>query len=361
MALSFRRNFVQVHKEAIDFLSKLIEIPSLSKEEDRSADLIEEYLKKNEVVTHRKSNNIWAYNKYFDREKPTILLNSHHDTVKPNQGYTRNPYNPEIVGDKLYGLGSNDAGGALVSLMFTFLYLHDSEGLKYNIVFAATAEEEISGRGGVSSILEEIKNISCGIVGEPTEMAMAVAEKGLMVLDCISSGVSGHAARDEGDNAIYKAIKDIEWFRTFSFPNVSDHLGPVKMSVTMVNAGYQHNVVPDECTFVVDVRGTDSYSNDEMLEIIRSNVTCQVKERSTRLQPSFINSDHILLKSAKALGINVFGSPTLSDQALMNFPTVKIGPGLSARSHSADEFIFIHEIGEGISGYLAILNKVLNS
>lgn len=361
MALSFRRNFDQIHKEALGLLIELIAIPSYSKEEEQTANLLENYLKKNEIVTNRKGNNIWAFNKDYDANKPSILLNSHHDTVMPNKGYTRDPFHPEIIDDKLFGLGSNDAGGALVSLLFTFLYLHDRDNLKYNIVFAATAEEEISGHGGVSSILDKIENIEFGIVGEPTEMAMAVAEKGLMVLDCTSKGKSGHAARDEGENSIYKAIKDIEWFKDFAFPKVSALLGPVKMSVTMIKAGYQHNVVPDVCSFVVDVRGTDAYSNDEMLKIIRDNVDCDVKERSTRLQPSFIPEDHILLKTAEALDISVYGSPTLSDQSLMTFPTVKIGPGLSARSHSADEYIFVDEIREGINGYLAILNKILNS
>ncbi|MEO9474229.1 MAG: M20 family metallo-hydrolase [Cyclobacteriaceae bacterium] len=361
MALSFRRNIDQIHEEAIALLSRLIETPSLSREEDHTADLLEEYLKKNDIEPFRKGNNLWAYNLDFDSNKPTILLNSHHDTVKPNQGYTKDPFAAEISDGKLFGLGSNDAGGALVSLLFAFLYLHDRDNLKYNICFSATAEEEISGHAGVSSILEELHNVSFGIVGEPTEMDMAVAEKGLMVLDCVALGVSGHAAREEGENAIYKALKDIDWFRTFSFPKVSDHLGPVKMSVTMINSGYQHNVVPDECAFVVDVRGTDAYSNEEMLEIIRGNVLSEVKERSTRLQPSFIPDDHELMKAAKALDMNVFGSPTLSDQSLMNFPTAKIGPGLSARSHSADEFIYVEEIREGITGYLALLNKILNS
>lgn len=361
MALSFRRNIDQIHDEAIILLSRLIEIPSLSKEEDKTADLIDDYLKKYEVETYRKGNNVWAYNKYFDASKQCILLNSHHDTVKPNQGYTLDPYKAQVIDDKLFGLGSNDAGGALVSLLFTFLYLHDSENLPFNIVYAATAEEEISGQNGVSSILGEIENIAFGIVGEPTEMEMAIAEKGLMVLDCYCYGKSGHAAREEGENAIYKAIRDIEWFRSYNFDKVSEYLGPVKMSVTMIKSGYQHNVVPDECHFVVDVRGTDAYTNEQMLEIIRENVSSEIKERSTRLQPSFIDADHMLLKAADALGFGVYGSPTLSDQALMSFPTVKIGPGLSARSHSADEFIFVSEIRQGITGYLALLNKILKS
>ncbi|WP_258104390.1 M20 family metallo-hydrolase [Marinoscillum sp. MHG1-6] len=361
MALSFRRNIENIHAEAIKVLSSLIETPSLSKEEDETAALIESYLESNGVETFRSNNNVWARNLHFDPEKPTILLNSHHDTVKPNQGYIKDPYKAIILGDKLYGLGSNDAGGALVSLMFAFLYLYDQENLHYNLVFAATAEEEISGRLGVASILSEIGEIAFGIVGEPTEMNMAIAEKGLMVLDCYAPGKSGHAAREEGENAIYNAIKDIEWFRNFNFPKESEYLGPVKMSVTMIEAGYQHNVVPDECHFVVDIRGTDAYSNDEMLEIIRANVLSEVKERSTRLQPSFITKDHPLIKAAEALDIEFFGSPTLSDQALMPFPTVKIGPGLSQRSHTADEYIFVDEIREGVTGYLALLNKIIKS
>jgi acetylornithine deacetylase len=361
MALSFRHNIDHVHEEAVNFLRRLIEIPSLSREEDKTADLLEEYLKKNDVDTHRKGNNVWAYNKHYDALKSCVLLNSHHDTVKPNPGYTLDPYLAILKDDKLYGLGSNDAGGALVSLLFTFLYLYHVENMTYNLVFAATAEEEISGENGVSSILAEIENIAFGIVGEPTEMEMAIAEKGLMVLDCYSYGKSGHAARDEGENAIYKAIKDIEWFKSYAFDKVSEHLGTVKMSVTMIKSGYQHNVVPDECHFVVDVRGTDAYTNEQMLEIIRENVSVEVKERSTRLQPSFIDKEHVMLKAADTLRFSVYGSPTLSDQALMNFPTVKIGPGLSARSHTADEFIHVSEIRDGITGYLALLNKILKS
>ncbi len=292
---------------------------------------------------------------------PLFFFNSHHDTVKPNQGYIRDPYKADIIDGKLYGLGSNDAGGALVSLLFTFLYLFDQENINYNIIFAATAEEEISGKLGVASILSELPEIAFGIVGEPTEMNMAVAEKGLMVLDCYAEGKSGHAAREEGENAIYKAIKDIAWFKNYSFAKVSEYLGPVKMSVTMIEAGYQHNVVPDQCHYVVDIRGTDAYTNDEILEIIRAEVGSTVKERSTRLQPSFIAKDHVLLQTAEALNIKTYGSPTLSDQALMSFPTVKVGPGMSERSHTADEFIYVDEIKEGINGYLAILNKILKS
>lgn len=361
MAPSFKHNINQVHEEAIRFLSQLIETPSMSRDEGRTADLIEDFLAGNGVEITRRDNNVWARNLHFDPNKPCILLNSHHDTVKPNQGYIRDPYKADIVDGKLFGLGSNDAGGALVSLLFTFLYLFDQENTNYNLVFAATAEEEISGKLGVASILGELPEIAFGIVGEPTEMNMAVAEKGLMVLDCYAEGKSGHAAREEGENAIYKALLDIEWFRTYTFPNVSEFLGPVKMSVTMIEAGYQHNVVPDQCHYVVDIRSTDAYTNDEILAIIRSKVKSTVKERSTRLQPSFIARDHVLLQTAQALNIKMYGSPTLSDQALMSFPTVKVGPGMSERSHTADEFIFVDEVKEGINGYLAILNKVLKS
>ncbi len=361
MALSFRRNIDQLHEEAIKVLSGLIKIPSFSREEKGTADFLEAYLKENGIPVNRVGNNIWVRNEQFNPVLPTILLNSHHDTVKPNQGYTKNPFEPEMSDEKIYGLGSNDAGGALVSLLMTFLYLYDQTGLKYNLIFAATAEEEISGSGGVEQLLTSMVPVSFGIVGEPTEMEMAIAEKGLMVLDCYTRGKSGHAAREEGVNAIYGALTDIEWFRSYKFPKVSEHLGPVKMSVTMIKAGYQHNVVPDECHFVVDVRGTDAYSNEELLEVIRKHVSCEVKERSIRLQPSFIDDQHVLVHTAKALGIRVFGSPTMSDQALMDFPTVKIGPGVSVRSHSADEFIYIEEIQDGIHGYLAILNKILKS
>lgn len=361
MAASFRYNTDQLHTEAIDLLSRLIETPSISSQEDKTADLIEAYLAGHDVPTDRKGNNVWAKNLEFDESKPTILLNSHHDTVKPNEGYTRHPFDAIEEDGKLYGLGSNDAGASLVSLIMTFLYFYKQTDLKYNLIFAATAEEEISGAGGVKSILREIGEISFGIVGEPTEMEMAIHEKGLMVLDCTVKGEAGHAARDEGQNAIYLAMEQIQWFRTFQFPKVSKTLGPIKMSVTMIEGGSQHNVVPDTCHFVVDVRTTDAYTNEETLEHIRANVTCEVKERSTRLQPSRITEDHEIVKAAKALDTKLFGSPTMSDQALMPFPTVKIGPGDSRRSHMADEFVFVDEIKDGIMGYLMLLNKLFKS
>ncbi len=347
-----------LHHSAVELLKKLIETPSLSKEEDKTGDLIEDYLRKESIDVKREGNNVWACNKYFDPSKNTILLNSHHDTVKPNQGYTRDPYTAIVESGKLYGLGSNDAGGCLVSLIQVFKYLFPKENLPYNLILAATAEEENSGVNGVESILKDLGQIDFAIVGEPTEMNMGVAEKGLMVLDCYSHGKSGHAARDQGENAIYKALADIHWFKEYRFAKESDHLGPVKMSVTMINSGYQHNVVPDECHFVVDVRTTDSYSNEEVLGIIRDHVGCDVKPRSTRLNPSKLPGDHPVSIVAGNLSIKKFGSPTTSDQAVMNFPTFKMGPGKSERSHTPDEFIFIEEIQSGIKGYIGLLEAL---
>ncbi len=345
--------------QAISLLKQLIETPSLSREEDASAAILEKFFNENGVATHRMGNNVWAKNLHFDDSKPTILLNSHHDTVKPNAGYTNDPF-AAIEKDRiLYGLGSNDAGGCLVSLITTFLHFHSQEGLQYNLILAATAEEEISGKDGIESLLKVLPAIDFGIVGEPTLMDMAIAEKGLMVLDCLAKGQSGHAAREEGDNAIYKAIKDIEWFKNYQFPKVSEMLGPVKMSVTMIDAGSQHNVVPDECRFVVDVRTTDAYSNQETLDIIKANVSSEVTPRSTRLNPSGIDINHPIVKAGSSLGRKTYGSPTLSDQALMPFPTLKIGPGDSARSHTADEFIYVNEIEEGIGLYIKLLSTVL--
>jgi acetylornithine deacetylase len=270
------------------------------------------------------------------------------------------PFNPVIREGRLYGLGSNDAGGALMGLMTAFLNFYDQEDLKYNLVYLASAEEEISGVNGISSILPELPSTTFGIVGEPTGMQLAVAEKGLMVLDCIARGRSGHAAREEGINAIELAIKDIQWIRGYKFPERSELLGEVKMTVTMIHAGSQHNVIPDECSFVVDIRSTDTYSNDKILEIIKNNLRSEVKARSTRLQPSSIHPDHLLVKTARSMGIPLFGSATLSDQALMPFPSAKIGPGESARSHTADEYILLDEISEGIGIYIQLLDRLIN-
>lgn len=343
--------------EAISLLKQLIAIPSFSREESGTADLLQKFLKEKGISANRKLNNVWARNKFFSEAKPTLLLNSHHDTVKPNSAYTLNPFEPIEKDGKLYGLGSNDAGGCLVSLLATFLYFYENENLPFNIIFAATAEEEISGTNGIESILNELGEISLAIVGEPTQMNLAIAEKGLLVLDCIAHGKPGHAARSEGDNAIYKAMRDIEWFRTFQFPKISQLLGPVKMNVTVIKSGTQHNVVPGMCEFTVDIRLNEKYTHEEVLDIIRQNVQCEVKPRSTRIKPSSISASHPIVQAAENIGLKTFGSPTTSDQALMNFLSVKIGPGDSARSHSADEFIYVEEITKGISIYIHLIES----
>ena len=345
----------------VELLKNLIRSPSFSKEEKATADELESFLKSRDLSVNREGNNLWVQNKYFDPAKQTILLNSHHDTVKPRADWTLDPFNPTLEGDKLYGLGSNDAGAALVSLIAVFLHYYDNKELNYNLILLASAEEEISGKNGVESILKHLGEVDFGIVGEPTGMQMAIAEKGLMVLDCLAKGKSGHAAKDSGENAIYIAMDDIEWIKNYRFSLVSDILGPVKMTATMIESGSQHNVIPDACKFVVDVRNTDSYSNEELLQIVKDNLKSEVTARSTRLRPSAISPDHILVKTASSIGINTFGSDTLSDQALMNFPTVKMGPGDSHRSHTADEYIYIYEIREGIEMYKRVFDKIICS
>jgi acetylornithine deacetylase len=346
-------------QQAVQLLQQLITTPSFSKEENITAEIINTFLVEHGVETHRKLNNIWAWNKNFDPAKPTILLNSHHDTVKPNSGYTRNPYDAKIEDGKLFGLGSNDAGGCLVSLIATFLYYYNQSDLKYNFCLATTAEEEISGNNGLELIVPELGELDFGIVGEPTLMQLAIAERGLMVLDCTSFGRAGHAAREEGDNAIYKALKDIEWFRTYRFPKESEVFGPIKMSVTIINAGSQHNVVPATCTFTVDVRVTDAYRNEEVLEMIREQVDCEVKPRSIRLKPSSIPKDHPIVQAGINLGRITYGSPTTSDQSLLDIPSIKLGPGDSGRSHMADEFVYVDEIREGIELYVQMLDQLV--
>ncbi|HEY9005988.1 M20 family metallo-hydrolase [Ohtaekwangia sp.] len=348
-----------LYEKATNLLIKFIAVPSFSKEEDEVASVLEEFFEKERVHSYRKGNNVWARNQYFDPAKPTVLLNSHLDTVKPNPQYTRDPFKPEIIDGKLYGLGSNDAGGPLVSLIATFLHYYPQQNLKYNVMLAATAEEEISGTGGVESIWSSLPPVDFAIVGEPTLCQMATAEKGLMVLDCIARGKAGHAAREEGINAIYEALPDIEWFRNYKFPIVSKTLGPIKMTVTIINAGKQHNVVPAECHYTVDVRVTDAYSLEELLEEIRKNVKSEVSPRSLRMRPSGIAEDHPLVKAAIKLGIERYGSPTTSDQALIPAPSIKMGPGDSARSHTADEFIYADEIRKGIETYIKVLNEVI--
>lgn len=344
---------------AISLLKKLISTPSFSKEEEETAEIIESFLESKGIVTYSYLNNIYARNKYFDESKPTILLNSHHDTVRPNKAYTLDPFTPIEKDGKLYGLGSNDAGGCLVSLIATFIHYYNQPNLKYNLIIAATAEEEISGHNGVEILLPRLPKIDFGIVGEPTLLNMAIAEKGLLVLDCTSHGRAGHAAREEGDNAIYKAVKDIQWFIDYRYDKVSDLLGPMKMSVTIINAGSQHNVVPHECKFTVDVRVNELYTFEEVLGIIRESVQCDVQPRSSRLRSTSIPISHPLIQAGVALGRTYYGSPTTSDKALMNFPTLKMGPGDSARSHTADEFIYLHEIHDGIEMYTRLLGELL--
>lgn len=350
----------QLYQDAVKLLQQLIATPSLSREEQGTAQLIGSLLAEKGVPYQQHLNNVWAQNRHFDPAKPTILLNSHHDTVKPNPQYTRDPFSPDVVDDKLYGLGSNDAGGCLVSLIATFLHFYDRADMKYNIMLAASAEEEISGVNGIESILDQLPAIELAIVGEPTQTQLAIAEKGLMVLDCVSHGKAGHAARNEGENAIYKALQDINWFREYQFPEVSETLGPVKMSVTVISTDNKaHNVVPADCSFVVDVRVTDKYTLEEVLATIRQHVSCDVKPRSMRMRPSGISLDHPIVQAGIRMGKTWYGSPTTSDQALIPATSIKIGPGDSARSHTADEYIYLDEIKQGIDTYIKLLNEII--
>ncbi|WP_276495814.1 M20 family metallo-hydrolase [Pontibacter litorisediminis] len=350
----------QLYPQAVALLQSLIQTPSFSREEDKTADLILQFLKEHGVEeVHREQNNVWAFNRHYNPQLPTLLLNSHHDTVKPNASYTRDPFEASMADGKLFGLGSNDAGGCLVSLMATFLYFYNRKDLKYNLVLAATAEEEISGRNGIEIVFPRLGSIEAAIVGEPTEMHLAVAEKGLMVLDCTARGKAGHAAREEGINAIYQALPDILWFQNYTFQKVSEHLGPVKMTVAVVQAGTQHNVVPDTCTFTVDVRLTDAYTMEEVLDTIQQQVQAEVKPRSMRLRPSSIPLEHPLVQAGIRMGRHTYGSPTTSDQALLPVPSLKMGPGFSGRSHMADEYIYLHEIEEGIKLYTELLERVI--
>lgn len=350
----------ELSAKVIRLLQKLINTPSFSREEGKTAGMLEDFLAQENVKTSRAGNNVFALCNHFDSAKPTLLLNSHHDTVKPNAQYVRDPFDGAIEEGKLFGLGSNDAGGCLVSLLACFLYYYDRKDLKYNLVFAATAEEEISGSGGVEFVIPHLPKIDVAIVGEPTQMQMAVAERGLMVLDCVAEGKAGHAARNEGENAIYKAMEDIKWFNEYRFPKVSELLGANKMSVTVVETSNKaHNVVPPTCQFVVDTRINELYNFEEVLEIIRSQVKSVVTPRSFRLRSTAIALDHPLVKAGIELGRTYYGSPTTSDKALMPFPALKMGPGDSARSHTADEYIYVSEIEEGIQLYIQLLNKVV--
>lgn len=347
-----------LYNDAIQLLHQLVATPSFSKEEHNTANIIAAFLESKSQSVKRFNNNVWVVHPDYRDGRPTILLNSHHDTVKPSKAWTFNPFQITESEGKLIGLGSNDAGAPLVSLMATFLYFVHSKQLPFNLIYAATGEEENSGEAGIESILDKIGPIDLAIIGEPTKMELAIAEKGLMVLDCKAIGKPGHAAREEGDNAIYKAMIDIEWFRTFQFKNISDVLGPVKMSVTQIKAGYQHNMVPDVCEFVVDVRTNEHYSNKQALDIIKQHVSCEVIERSFRLNSSFIPANHPLVVLAKEMGIYCYGSPTTSDQAVIPYISVKMGPGDSARSHTANEFIYPDEIKEGIKRYIKILEQL---
>ena len=348
-----------LQKDAINLLKTLISIPSFSKEEDRTAVILNTFLLERNVNTQRIKNNIWATNLYFDATKPTILLNSHHDTVQPNKGYTFEPFSPFEHEGKIYGLGSNDAGASLVSLLATFLFYYDQRNLPYNIVFVASAEEEISGQDGIELVLPSLPTIDFGIVGEPTQLEMAIAERGLLVLDVLATGKAGHAAREEGENALYKLLQDLEWFRTYTFPKTSELLGQVKMTVTVIETeNKQHNVVPSTCKIVVDVRVNELYTFEEILATIKEYVKSEVTPRSLRMRSTGISLDHILIKAGLALNKGYYGSVTTSDKALMPFPTLKMGPGDSGRSHTADEYIFINEIEEGIVTYIQLLENI---
>lgn len=350
----------KLQTEALELLKCLIETQSFSKEEEPTADLLTKWLVNRGVEVKRNLNNVWAVNKYFDDRKTTILLNSHHDTVKPNQAYTRDPFEAKIEDDKLYGLGANDAGGCLVGLMSAFLYFYDQKDLKYNFVLAATAEEEISGENGIAYLQDIMPQIDLAIVGEPTLLNLAIAEKGLVVFDGKVTGTPGHAAHIPNDqNPIFKALKDLEWLNSYQFSKTSPSLGEVKMTVSQINAGHQHNVVPSALTFVVDCRVTDQYTNAEIAEIISTNTSCEVVPRSLRLNSSFIDSNHELVKAGVAMGKTTYGSPTLSDQCRLTCQSVKIGPGDSLRSHSADEFIYVEEVYQGVEFYIDLLSKIV--
>jgi acetylornithine deacetylase len=355
------KNIETLTQEAIALLKSLIETPSFSSEEEQTALLIENWFKQNSIPFERENNNIWAFNQYFDKSKPTLLLNSHHDTVKPNQGYTNDPFKAIEKDGKLYGLGSNDAGGCLVSLMATFVYFYAKENLSHNIVMVASAEEESSGKKGLNSVLKHLPELECAIVGEPTLMQLAVAEKGLLVLDVVVKGTASHAAHNNPDNPIYNAMPVIQWFNSYQFEKISEVLGPVKMTVTQINSGKQHNVVPAECHLVVDIRVNDCYSNVEILETVNKNLTAQITPRSMHLNASSIRVSHGLVQAGIALGRTTYGSPTLSDQSVLSCQSLKLGPGESLRSHSADEFIFVNEIEEGIQLYIKILEDFLKN
>lgn len=346
----------QIISESVELLKAMIEIPSLSREEKQVSDYLEEKFTSWGLACHRGCNNIWIRNANWSDGKPVILFNSHVDTVHAGKGWSYEPFKATVEGDRITGLGSNDAGASVVALLGAFRYFYHAENLPFNLIFCASAEEEISGDLGVASVLGQFGNIDLAIVGEPTQMHLAIAEKGLMVLDCEAKGRAGHAARNEGDNAIYKAISDIQILENYKFPLESPLLGPVKMTVTQIEAGHQHNVVPDSCRFVVDVRTNEFYSNEEAFRVIDGLINSEVQPRSFKLNSSGINSDHPLVIRGTGMGLDTYGSPTTSDQAVIPFPSIKMGPGDSARSHTANEYILISEIEKGINTYITLLD-----
>ncbi|WP_299002669.1 M20 family metallo-hydrolase [uncultured Tenacibaculum sp.] len=345
--------------KAIGLLKNLIETPSFSSEEDLTAQLLENWFQEYNIPYTRTQNNVWSVNKHFDTNKPTLLLNSHHDTVKPNNGYTKDPFKAIVEDGKLYGLGSNDAGGCLVSLLATYTHFYQKENLTYNLVFAGTAEEESSGPNGLNGLLKTLPKIDVAIVGEPTLMNLAIAEKGLVVFDAEVKGTPSHAAHPNHDNAIYNAIEVLQWFKDVEFEKTSETLGDVKLTVTQINAGKQHNAVPSEVKLVIDVRVNDQYTNQEISDILQEHAPCNIQPRSLNLNSSSIPKEHPLVQAGIALGRKTYGSPTLSDQAVLSCPSLKLGPGDSTRSHTADEFIYLQEIEEGIELYIKLLNKVV--
>ncbi len=356
VSLSLIMEYKESYTDAIDLLKRLISTPSVSRQEQDAADVLSDYIKQYEHFTiHREGNNLWIMDPHYDEQRPTLLLNAHIDTVKPVDSWERNPFTPLVEDDCLYGLGSNDCGGGLVSLLQVFRLLTEKQQ-QYNLIYLASAEEEVSGINGIRRVLPLLPKVDVAIVGEPTGMQPAIAEKGLMVLDVTCKGISGHAARQEGVNAIYEALDDLNWLRNYRFEKVSDLLGPTLMNVTVINAGTQHNVIPDKCTFTVDIRTNEYYHNEDVYDFIKTHLKGEVKARSFHLHSSCINKEHPIVKRCVAMGMQPFGSPTLSDQALMPFPSLKLGPGESSRSHSADEYIRLSEIENGINTYIKLLD-----
>ena len=345
----------QYVSDAVELLKKLIATPSVSRSEKDAADIMEQTIRSYGFEPQREANNLWIIDPHYDESRPTLLLNAHIDTVKPVASWSRDPFSPDVEDGVLYGLGSNDCGGGLCSLLQIFRMLTEKPQ-SYNLIYLASAEEEVSGKDGITRALPLLPHIDLAIVGEPTGMNPAVAEKGLMVLDVIAHGKSGHAARNEGVNAIYEALDDMRWIRDYKFEKVSEFLGPTKMTLTVVNAGTQHNVIPDKCTMLVDIRANEFYDNEEVYEFIHQHLKSEVKAHSFRLKSSRINPEHPLIRKCVAMGMKPFGSPTLSDQALIHFPSFKLGPGESSRSHSANEFIRISEIRDAIAKYETLLD-----